>query len=263
MSILDGLQHHWKLEENVAPRVDSHGSETLSSAGGVGVASAVGKIDSAADFTRSDYLVAANETAVAQFEDDSFTICFWINFDSAQSGSDFPFPLGKNNTSTTERQFLFSYDGNVDRLRWRVRQADDSANTILDSEELGSPSVGTWYFVQLKHDADNDVVGIRVNDLPWDEATHTGGMPLSTARFSIGKRDGEATSFEAGRMNGKMDEVSIFGKVKTDAELDHIYNGGDGRSFPWPELAGAQGTDGSLRAGGTGRIISTPFLSVF
>lgn len=227
MALETNLQHHFRLEENAGTnRVDSHGGVKTLAPAGSSVSNIAGKIDNANDFQQSDYLVA-NDSTVADFTTENFTISFWIRFDA------FPVvqavPVSK--WITAGRQWQFDYLTSTSRFRFLVRNAADTANVTVSANNFGAPSINTWYFVQLQKTS--TVISIRVNNGTADTLAHTEDLPSQTTKFALGKRDGDATSFEGGAFNGKIDEVSIWDTDKSTTDLNTIYNSGAGLSWPW------------------------------
>ncbi|HUT96627.1 MAG TPA: LamG domain-containing protein [Dehalococcoidales bacterium] len=120
--------------------------------------------------------------------------------------------------SSGELDFLIGWNGGV------------SYTALLFDSYLES---GKWYHVGVAYDASDNGMKIRV----WDdnagallddnkEGTAGGDMYFSAAQFEIG-RYGASDSYI---FDGKLDEVAIFNKVLTDAEIDAIragtYSGG-------------------------------------
>ncbi len=257
MALTDSIIHHWKLDEASGnDRADEVGSATLEEQA-IGVLRDPGQIDNAAQGTGADYLRVA-ATTVCDFTTENFTIAFWLRptaFPASQGVM-----LSKWNSSG--RQFQCDYLTADQRFRFFVRNAADDGNFRVNADNLGAPSTDTWYFIQLRRDADNEEISIRVNNGTANTLAHNEDLPSQTTRFAIIKRDGDPTTLQD-TVDGLWDELSVWERVLSDSELDEIYNLGNGLAYPWAsEEVGSSDEDGSLRAGGTSRIFLPPFHNI-
>jgi hypothetical protein len=217
MSLLTGLLSHWSLDEASGNRADSVGGITLTDNGGVG--SATGKLDGAADFIADTSVFLEKENASAlSLGDTDWTWSAWVYFDSL---SGFPMVLAKHWNGGVEYE-LFQTSNS---LTWRVASGVTNYAVVA-----GSLSTGTWYHIVWGHDAANDLVFIRVNNGTRNTTT-TGGAPANqygdNGSFALGVR-GNAHTFP---LDGRIDQVDLWGRVLTTGEEDALWNSGNGLAF--------------------------------
>lgn len=228
MALTDSLVSYWALEEASGNRADSHGSNTLTDNNTV--ASATGKISTAADFeaSNSEWLSCADNAALSTGDID-FSLSFWVYFES----TGYQELAGKWTGGGTDREWLIYTFGGA--MSFQV-QGPSSGQTVTHGTSLTS---GVWYHVVVWHDSVNNVIGITINDTSAVTQAHSGGANDGTADFTLGGRSGSVY------FDGLMDEVGFWKKVLSAAEITSLYNGGSG--FAYPFSAG-------------GAILSTPFI---
>jgi hypothetical protein len=133
------------------------------------------------------------------------------------------------------------FDGTTEeyRLAW-IQSSDrfqfityDSAGTIVGNvaaNNLGSPSVDTWYHIVAYSDAENDEVGIIVDDGTADIDTSMGGLGVvsdTTSDFVIGAVDDTGGDY----WDGRIDEVGFWKKVLSGQEIEDLYNSGSSMTY--------------------------------
>jgi hypothetical protein len=120
------------------------------------------------------------------------------------------------------------YNLAADRFRLVLFDTGDAAHTV-DADRLGSPSADTWYMVTIYHDADNDNMGIQINDLRANIIDMaSGGVQNTSAEFRIGIQSNG--SFP---LNGFVDAVGVWDRVLPSGDLETMYNNGDGLEYPF------------------------------
>jgi len=223
MALADGLQNYWACEEVADDRLDSHGSLTMIQHGTV--PTGVGKQGSCCQFENdsTEYIQLADSQLAA---DDDFSVSWWMTFDTLQ-GSIYmshsqTFAKGWYVDHTlapvTNRTTFSCKTGGI--TRW---------NIFVDGQ---IKTTGTWYHVVVtaKNDVAREanlyidgllkasVVGRKVTDF----ATELGG----TDKMTVGVRgDGGAPH------DGKIDEIGYWNRPITLAEVQELYNSGDGLSY--------------------------------
>jgi len=210
-TLLTGLVDYYTMDEASGTRADSHGSNDLTANGTGGVGSATGKLGLAADFesTENDYLInTANTTA-----DTDVTICGWFKPESTGAVSEF-FSLGAG--------------GNfIARANTTVYQAIYNAFTTFNYTGGADFAAGTWYHVCAWYDAGNNRVGASKNAVINDAvATAPNGAGTDIV---IGARDTTPTS----PTDGLLDEVAIYSRILTQAEINCLYGSGTPPAYPF------------------------------
>lgn len=217
---LTNLLAHWRLEEDGATsRVDAHGSRSLTANSSPG--SAAGKLGNAVDFSGigSTQSLSRGDAAFG-FGNTDFEFNGWVKFDTLASGMPVFFSSGavtwcyKLYTNGTVMRFTVSSNGSS----W----AADVASTV-------TLSTGVWYFFRCWHDSVGDVIGIRINDETPVTAAHSAGT-FTGSFLEVGRRTDGSTVL----LDGKVDSLSVWGRVLTAPECEHIYQSGNGLDYPWP-----------------------------
>ena len=90
----------------------------------------------------------------------------------------------------------------------------------------------TWYNIIAYHDADNNFIGININDgalvsdgVNMDTGIRDGSLPISFGSSA----DGNAL----GSVAGIMDEIALHSKVLSTLEVTDLYNSGAGKAYPY------------------------------
>lgn len=126
-----------------------------------------------------------------------------------------------------QREYRLFYDHSSLRFRLAVSGNGTSGTiTTVDADNLGAPSVGTRYWIVIKHDATANTITIQVNDGTIDSAAHTAGLIDSTSSFYLGSHNTGAAAL----LDGSMGPVAFWkgsGAVPSAAELTWLYNNGN------------------------------------
>lgn len=218
--------------EGAAPVTDLHTNGlTLTNNNTVGTTT--GKVGTAGvfDAASSRSLSRADESLLST-GDISWTEAVWVKL--GLLGGDNKYISSKGDGVADERVLLYRTFGGENLFRIYIAQfaASAVANTF------GQPALSTWYYLQAQHDAANNLLRIRVNDGAWDEAATGGTAPTDgTAALYIGAygNGGSPMLFFEGHLN----QYAFWKAVKSDADLNAIYNSGNGLAFSsWDAGAG-------------------------
>jgi hypothetical protein len=237
MSLKDNLIAVWC--ESANPWTDQH-TNALTLTDNNTVGTAAGKMGTAGDFedTNSESLSRADE-ALLSTGDISWTEACWVKMESKSPNSNnyISSKATGGGGDVIERVLLYRNAASGFEDRFRIYIADFAVGVAANT--FGSPSEGTWYYLQAQHDAAGDKLRIRVNDGAWDEVATGGVAPTdSAAAFYIGAygNGGSPIVFWDGLIN----QFAFWKRLVTDEELDAIYNGGDGLAFSEWDAAGEQ-----------------------
>jgi type II secretory pathway pseudopilin PulG len=214
-----GLVGWWRLDEESGTRNDSAGTNHLTDNNTV--TQAAGKVGNAAQFTRtnSEYLSIADNPALSTGDID-FTICAWAYFDSIGAGLNRSIAAKWGPGGNGEQlEYALIYAVTPNRLRFSVSNGGAPIYSVA-ADSLGVPATNTWYFVCGWHDAFANTINIMVDNGSVDSTSHTVGVQDTTYAFAIG-RTGE---YNGDYMDGRIDEVRIYKRVLTAAEIEAIYN---------------------------------------
>jgi hypothetical protein len=225
--------------ESANPWTDQH-TNALTLTDNNTVGTAAGKVGTAGDFedANSESLSRADE-ALLSTGDISWTEACWVKMESKSPNSNnyISSKATGGGGDVIERVLLYRNAASGFEDRFRIYIADFAVGVAANT--FGSPSEGTWYYLQAQHDAAGDKLRIRVNDGAWDEVATGGVAPTdSAAAFYIGAygNGGSPIVFWDGLIN----QFAFWKRLVTDEELDAIYNGGDGLAFSEWDAAGEQ-----------------------
>lgn len=209
---LTGLVAYWSLDEMSGTRVDSFSSNDLTDNNTVGYTT--GKIGNAASFVsgNAEYLSIADNAEVSTGDVD-WSLEMWVNLSNKSAA----YVLASKWDGIGSQEWILYYNQGVDRFELT------SPTQTVTANALGSPQAGAAYFLYVWHDADANVVGIRVDD----EYENT-GVWNAPADGSSSFQLGRAIS---GHLSGWLDEVAFRKRLLTPAEITWRYNGGVGRDY--------------------------------
>jgi hypothetical protein len=235
MALIDNLVSYWSLED----ATDAHGARDLTNNGTVTFVT--GKVANAGDFesTSSQYLSHADH-ADLRMGDIDFSIACWVYFESKTAFRTF---VSKCSNAVNKREYLLDFDSGAERIRFSVSSAGTSFTT-RQASTLGTPVINTWYFVVARHDATNNTISICVNDGTVDSVAHSGGAFTSDIEFRIGAA--VAVGGTPNYHDGLIDEVGIWKRLLTSAEITELYNSGNGRDYAY--ISGGSPTAYTLTA---------------
>ena len=219
-SLRQGLVGYWPLNETAAS-----GDVTAEDKSGKGydltsnnsVLSAAGKIGNARDFTtaNSEFLSIASN-ADMQFGQKDWTLSCWFNADI------FTGQLVAKDLSG-QREMEFRTSGTSSNSMLLVIYHSGGGLTV----SLGSGlSTGVWYFGAARYVASTNTATLRLNATTGTGLVTAGQTANSgTAQLQVGARQ-----FVGARdfFSGQIDEVAKWNRALSDAELDTLYNSGNG-----------------------------------
>lgn len=212
--------------ESADPVTDQH-TNGLTLTNNNTVATATGKVGTAGDFEsgNSTSLSRADE-ALLSTGDISWTEAAWVQIEQFASDNMYISSKGTGIADAIERVLLFRHANNENRFRIYI--ADFAVGVAATT--FGLPTEGVWYYLQAQHDATNNLLRIRVNDGAWDEVATGGVAPTdSTAALYLGAYGNNGAPFLF--WDGLLNQFAFWKAVKPDADLNAIYNAGNGLAF--------------------------------
>jgi hypothetical protein len=147
-------------------------------------------------------------------DDSDFTIAGWVYFNGGVTN------LGGvlSNWNFTNGYSFHNASGN---FVWAVRAA------VLTS--AAPVSAGVWYHFVCYHDSVANEIGMIINNGTPETLSHAGGMggPSAAFGFQLHNQFNDTVSPDA-----IIDEVAVWGRRLTGAEIAELYNGGAGIGKP-------------------------------
>lgn len=221
----NNLVAYWRMDEvsdgsAAVTRNDSFGANNLTD-NSTFAASATGLITNAVDIESSvtEYLSISSNAAVNMPSGTSFTITGWMKPESTPTTA----PLLCKATATgTGTEYMIWINGSTD---FRARVADGTNQGTVTNTV--TPSTGNWFFIAFRCDLAADQLKLRVNSTDSTVTTYTGDTKNTSSNLEIGRLPYSTSN----RSDGLTDEVGIWKRVLSDAELDALYNSGSGRTL--------------------------------
>jgi len=219
---LDGQQHYWKLEEQVAPYVDAAGGGNLTCTNCPD--SLAGKVGNAQKFNGTDDAASVAGERVNWANGDSFSIEIWVKLDGACSGTQVFIGRDEPGTGTPLQWWVGCSAGFA---KFKVKDsAGDDPGSLTSTKSIAD---GNWHHIVAERDAAVKRLRLYVDGVQDGYISNTiflgnfsGTAPLVAGNLAEGA--GYALS-------GSLDEVSVYNKVLTAEEVAAHYNGGAGLSY--------------------------------
>jgi len=214
-----GLVSYYTLNGTSGAVVDSTGNYDATTSGGV-TRGITGKINNSFDFDgidgKADVTIFPNMTA------GTITACVWMNYTSNNAGKVI---LGQWEASPPKVQ-AWSF--------WSQTTTGNLGFIIYDG--VGQKSVvttnlyndTTWHFACGR--ANSTHVSFFVDNVEVGNVVYDGTIQSTNTQFSIG-----APFVGSGYYNGRFDEIGIWNRSLTDAELTQLWNDGNGMSYGYVE----------------------------
>jgi hypothetical protein len=223
--LASSLTSFWEMGEVSGTRSDSHGTNHLTDNNTV--TQAVGKVGSAAHFTRasSEYLSIA-DNATLSVGGISFTWAGWVYIDAIAAG-DWMNIIGKEGASASVTDYGLRYTtaDSINRFTFFI---GGSSYSVIQADAFGAASTATWYFIVAWHDTSNNTINIQVNNGTIDSVARSAAPVDGTSALHIGSMG----SAGPGRYwDGRIDQFGFWRRTLTSTEKTWLYNGGTGRTY--------------------------------
>lgn len=214
----DGLLAYWKLEEpDHSNRLDSFDSRTLVEGNAATISNTTGKIGMAAQGYSTAGSLTNADAAYWDALTNAFTIVFWMKPGNLGTAGQL---VGKDD-ATSQREFTLQAVGanSIHLYVW-----DDNPNyknPILNGVLTNSAQ---WFFVAAKWSRASSNAYLSVN-LVSNVVTGVERMNKKTATLSLLALPNGGVDF-----GGPIDEVGIWARELSIAELVELYNNGNGKT---------------------------------
>lgn len=232
-TLLDGLQHHWKLDTTGG--ADAHGGATLTEVNSPSYAFS-GKVYTNAVRLdgSSQYLYVADQTSFGALSGTSdWTLALWV---LAVSLSSTNFVASQWSSTAGDRGWAVSYSLGAN-FRGTV---STNGTTGFNAMPSGTPSAGVWYCVIVWRPASSELVYCSVNNgtaATVDIGTSSTTINDSSLNWMIGNRSGTSASWP-----GQIEGVSLWNRDIGSSDRAAYYNAGSGLAYEsWTASGGGGG----------------------
>lgn len=231
MALTDNLQAYWNLDETSGNAADSSGNGyTLTNTNTVGYAAAL--ISNGADFgTANTNKRLLNNSTLGITSGTAFSISMWVKIRTAPgSGTQYTLAdLRWNAATDTEAWLRYENSGGTKRVRF-MYPLQDAGSLCNYNVDFGTTNwqhlVGTYDGTDIKMYVNGTQQGGTV--------TATAGGSVLTDAFCIGAT---GNGFVFGSIYA--DEVGVWSRALSAAEVTELYNGGTGLTYPFTGGGGA------------------------
>lgn len=233
MALIDNIVSYWKLDEfsdgtGAVTREDSHSTNDLTDNNTT--PSGTGIIDLGADFelSSSEFLSIADASQTGLDLTSDYTISFWYKFESLPAEDDQHVLLCKGGqgagTPGSYGVGTLHVSGGQKSFRFWNRNT-----TTLDIHDFNySILTATWYNIIARFGDSGKTYDLAVNGVDQTQQTGTLASSNGTGAFAL-----NSVGAGGAYSDGIMDEVGIWSRRITDAEIDELYNGGAGLTYPF------------------------------
>lgn len=211
--LLAKTSHYWKLDEAAGDRLDSVGTMHMTVQGVVG--SAAGKIGNCATFGGTpNYLKVVAPLLIPPAT--GATVWGWINLTEFSR-----MPA----LASSGDYWILAYL--LNRWEFTVRDSVLAAWTTAQSND--DETLGAWHFICGRYNPSTKKAELRVNANAWIVA----GSALTNDPKSAGMTTIVMNTYSGDYGTGAIDEVGFAPTYFSNDEVDQLYNGGAGLSYPF------------------------------
>ena len=202
----------WRGEGDTTDSTGNHDGMFISN-----TAYAPGKVGRAFRFNGIDNLVAVPDSDEWTLGAKDFTIDMWVNFNDIRNRTAF---IGHDEGGGSTNKWIFWYDELGDdgspgpALRFHINPSTGLRNPIF---ALWTPVVGQWYHLAITRNASK--YALYIDGVQVATSIHTDEISNAVAPLTIGSSEGFF-------FNGLIDEVHLFSRGLSAAEIQMIFNAG-------------------------------------
>ncbi len=220
--IEQGLVAWWSFDNVSGSTVyDEKGSYNATVSAGNEVATAAGRVGSAAYFDGSGKVLLAEHLGALNFSaDESYTLSFWMKPDTlADVGVVTNWRQNSSSSGSTDRNFMGAWLKANGALEYQ-KGADKSNKWYTTSSASEAVAVGNWYNVVLVQDADAGQCYMYINGSLAATAEHTRPVGSDSTKGTIVM--GSATSGVVA-YRGLLDEVKLYNTALSSDTIKNNY----------------------------------------
>jgi hypothetical protein len=230
----DGITSYWKLDEPTPGAPGGTYTDFIDDNDGTGAANptaVAGRVNGAQQFDGfNDGIDVPPDRSFDWYSDESFSIEFWIKRNGAVAGNQVAIGRDDGNPATSLHWWVGILDGVTDTASFTLGDNDGgSITTVTGNTDLTD---NDWHHVVAVRDRSLGVNGQNllyvdgVLDIPAAvDAAYDAGFGSTSAVLNIGYLAGGF------RFEDMLDEVALYDRALTAAEILNHYNNGIGRDY--------------------------------
>jgi hypothetical protein len=229
LPLLNGLLAYWKLD--TTGWIDSSGNgRNLTLVGSLSnPAGLIG--NSATGFSNSNYLITPSGLAPLSGQR---TYSAWVYFNSNDIGYQMIFVEGGSSDYQSTQPFYVEVNNTITSLFTTALPEDNTWTNVMGTAIV--PNTGVWY--HLVQTLDGSIGKFYVNGNL--EASSAYSDPIAAPdidRFLLGRYytniDYNENASNPLVLDGKLDEVGVWNRALSQAEVTSLYNAGAGKTYPF------------------------------
>lgn len=215
-ALIDNILAYYKMDSDAN---DSVGSEDFTVNGATNVA---GHINNCYSFDGNDSLVGGDTTMFDGLTTLSVNLWFFLTTSSAHQNC---FSKLTNVSANDTLSFLY-LNGNG----WNILVRDSDDNFMATGNSVNY--LNAWKMLTVVLDGSDLTVYVNGSQIATTNNPSFGsGLKNSSALFHIGRQDNAGTPRYID--TGKIDEVGIWSRALSTAEITELYNSGSGLQYPF------------------------------
>jgi hypothetical protein len=228
-SLITGLLAYWKLD--TTGWIDSSGNgRNLTLQGSLSnPAGLIG--NSATGFSNSNYLITPSGLAPLSGQR---TYSAWVYFNVNDIGYQMIFVQGGSADYQSTMPFYLENNGTFSSLFTTTPPEDNTWTNVMGTTIV--PNTGVWY--HLVQTLDGSIGKFYVNGNLEASSAYSGSIPAPDVdRFLLGRfcidieyNDNPSNPL---LLDGKLDEVGVWSRALSQAEITSLYNAGAGKTYPF------------------------------
>lgn len=238
-ALTDSLQAYWKFDEssgNAASQVNSNTIVNTNTAT-FGTPAKLGNAAILAS-SSSQYFTITNAAQTGLHFTTAVSFNVWLNLTN-QLGNNNPIAalLTKDDDATNQREYVFEYrdvSGTKKLSVFNPGTCAAASGELIDKNV--TISAGSFKMVTFTYDVTAKTVTYYVDGVSQGTTvgTNTSLPSTCTSAVDVGA---DHIALPGSSVNGKMDEVGVWSKVLTPAEVTSLYNSGAGLTYPFTTTA--------------------------
>lgn len=214
---------YWAMESSTTWTDSSGNGRTLTEVGSIGGGTGIVGNDGTSNGNVNNYLVRSDEDWMS-IGSAGITVAAWVKHTVTNS---LDIMVGREGESNGDWVLFRSVNNS-----WGFNVYTNSTSYVCVYSDTNAVTAGAWYFVVGAFDPSTRIEKIRIGSTSSLGAWTSNTLPA----YGIHNETNELMLFKSNYagsgLAGELDEVGIWARVLTDAEITNIWNGGAGKTWP-------------------------------
>lgn len=237
-TLLTGLSAYWKLDETSGSvATDATGTQDATVSGSPSRVPTQSGLGYGIRFNDDAHVMAIESPVAALDLDTTFSVSFWMKLDSMPSASArnisyIMYGLNTTTPTTSQRIYIPGLAGYIDNPLFRSANTADVSYQVAPNDAGLSDS--TWYHIVVVQRGHGDTLYMYVNNVRETLTSGAQGIFYGTVGGTDDAlRFGNSGAGAPWYLDGILDEIAIWKRELTPAEVGQLYNGGVGKTYPF------------------------------